>query len=97
MRKHYTEFVHYCITFYLTNQCLHSHSNADKKNWFAVDECMRTLSNTDYLLISEAFKGNDTLADNVYETAKNHGINQDGIWESIYKLEHAIAKKRGLI
>jgi hypothetical protein len=48
-------------------------------------------------MLIAVYSGYDTLADNVYETAKKYEVNQAIIWDMMKDVEHKIAKRRGLI
>jgi hypothetical protein len=72
-------------------------SEADKKNWLAVQVTMKTFTDNEQKNLQEVYSGGGTLADNVYRLAKRLHTNQDTIWHLIEKAERSVAKRRGLI
>ena len=54
-------------------------------------------SDRDRDILVTVYSGFDTLADNVYETAKKFNINQNIIWDMMKDVERKIAQARGLI
>jgi hypothetical protein len=48
-------------------------------------------------MIVAVYSERDTLADNVYVTAKKYDINQAIIWDILKALERDVAVRRGLI
>lgn len=97
-RPFYSDYVRHCLRFYTRNLRLSQFkSDIDKSNWYA---CKVVLSSYDYSsqdILFAVYSGYDTLADNVYETAKKHGINQSIIWDLMKEVERKIAKARGLL
>ena len=97
-RPFYSEYVRHCLRFYARNlEIRHFNTEVDKNNWWACDKVIKEYSDTDRIIIIEVYSGYDTLADNVYETAKKHCINQNIIWDMMKDLERKIAKRRGLL
>ena len=72
-------------------------SEADEKNWNACHETITEYSDKDRDILATVYGERDTLADNVYETAKKHGINQAIIWDMLKVVEKEVATRRGLI
>lgn len=97
-RPYYSEYVRHCLRFYTRNSQLSSFkTEADRNNWFACATVIKGYSDRDRDIIVEVYGGYDTLADNVYESAKKHDINQAIIWDLMKELERKIAKRRGLM
>jgi hypothetical protein len=97
-RPFYSEYVRHALRFYTRNlQQPHFKSEADKNNWFACANTLKGYSDTERNILIEVYSGFDTLSDNVYETAKRHGVNQAIIWDMMKVVERKIAKRRGLM
>lgn len=97
-RPFYSEYVKHALRFYTRNLSQpHFKSVADKNNWFACASVFKNYSDKDREILVAVYSGYDTLADNVYETAKKHGINQSVIWDMMKETERKIAKRRGLL
>ena len=94
----YSEYVRHALRFYTRNMDVSTFkSEADKRNWQACASVIKTYSERDRDIIVAVFGNRDTLADNVYEAAKQRNINQGIIWDMLKELERKIAKRRGLI
>ena len=94
----YTEYVRHALRFYTRNISQPRFRNeADKENWYACANVVKGYSDKNRDIIKAVYGGYDTLADNVFETARKHGINQGIIWDLMKEVEHKIAKRRGLI
>lgn len=97
-RPFYSEYVRHALRFYTRNlHQTHFKSEADKNNWFACANTLKGYSDTERNIFIEVYSGFDTLSDNVYETAKRHGVNQAIIWDMMKVVERKIAKRRGLM
>ena len=97
-RPFYTEYVRHCLRFYCRNLSMtRFRSDADKSNWLACHETFAERSDKDRDILVAVYGERDTLADNVYETAKKHGINQAIIWDMLKAVEKEVATRRGLI
>ncbi len=97
-RPFYSEYVKHALRFYTRNLSLpRFKSDVDKNNWFACANTFKGYSDRDREILVAVYSGYDTLADNVYETAKKHGINQSVIWDMMKEVERKIAKRRGLL
>jgi hypothetical protein len=73
------------------------HTEVDKNNWYACDRAIERYSDRDRDILICVYGMRDTLADNVYEMAKQFHIDQNIIWDMIKDFERIVAKKRGLI
>ena len=94
----YSDYVRHALRFYSRNLLLTSFkSEVDRINWNACDSVIRGRSDRDRDILVMVYGGYDTLADNVYETAKKHNIHQNIIWDMMKDVEREIARKRGLI
>ena len=97
-RPFYSEYVRHALRFYTRNlEQPRFKSDVDKNNWFACASILKGYPDTDFDILVAVYGGYDTLADNVYETAKKYGINQAVIWDSMKDVERKIARRRGLI
>ena len=97
-RPYYSEYVRHCLRFYTRNLSLTNFkSEADKLNWFACDTVLKGCTERDFNILVTVYGGFDTLADNVYETAKKYRIEQNVIWDLMKAIERKIAKRRGLM
>lgn len=97
-RPFYSDYVRHCLRFYSRNlQQPRFKSEADRNNWFACANTLKSYSDTDRDILITVYSGYDTLADNVYETAKKYDINQNIIWDMMKDVERKIAGKRGLL
>lgn len=97
-RPFYSEYVKHALRFYtrnLSRPCFKS--DVDKNNWFACASVFKNYHDRDREILVAVYSGYDTLADNVYETAKKHGINQAIIWDMMKEVERKIARRRGLL
>lgn len=97
-RPYYSEYVRHCLRFYTRNLSLTNFkSEADKNNWFACAAVLKGCTERDFNILVAVYGGFDTLADNVYETAKKYRIEQNVIWDMMKDVERRIAKRRGLM
>lgn len=97
-RPFYSEYVRHCLRFYTRNLTIDRfNTDVDRDNWRACLKVIKDYSDTNRDIITEVYSGYDTLADNVYATAKKHNINQNIIWDMMKDLERQIARKRGLL
>ena len=97
-RPYYSEYVRHCLRFYTRNLSLTNFkSEADKLNWFACATVLKGCTERDFNILVAVYGGFDTLADNVYETAKKYRIEQNVIWDMMKDVERRIAKRRGLM
>ncbi len=94
----YSEYVRHCMRFYSRNTNRpRFNTEVDKNNWYACSRAIEHYSDRDKDILVRVYGMYDTLADNVYEVAKQYSIDQNIIWDMLKELEHSIAKKRGLI
>ena len=97
-RPYYSEYIRHCLRFYTRNPNLSRfNTEADKSNYWACDKVLAHYSDIERDIIAAVYGGYDTLADNVYEAAKKHNINQNIIWDLMKDIERKIARKRGLL
>lgn len=97
-RPFYSEYVRHCLRFYTRNlQLSRFKSEVDKNNWFACANVIKGYLDTDQDILVAVYSGYDTLADNVYQTAKKYNIDQSIIWDMMKEVERKIAKRRGLM
>jgi hypothetical protein len=72
-------------------------TEVDKNNWYACHRAIEHYSERDKDILICVYGMHDTLADNVYEMAKQYKIDQNIIWDMLKDFEHSVAKKRGLL
>ena len=97
-KPYYSDYVRHALRFYTRNlQRPPFKSDADEKNWLSCSISFKSYSDTERDILVAVYGGYDTLADNVYEAAKKHGLNQNSIWDMMKEVERKIAKRRGLL
>ena len=97
-RPFYSDYVRHALRFYSRNlQLSRFKTEADHNNWLACHDVITKYSDRDRDILVTVYSGFDTLADNVYETAKKFNINQNIIWDMMKDVERKIAQARGLI
>jgi transposase-like protein len=69
----------------------------DKNNWYACRKAIDRYSDRDKEIIIRVYALYDTIADNVYEVAKEYQIDQNLVWDLLKEIERGVARKRGLI
>ena len=103
MKPYYSEYVRHCLRYYIKtlDEGKGGHpifkSEADKANWSACYYVLKDYSDRDMDIIAEIYRPGDTIADKIYQMAKNMRVHQDTIWGLINNTERKIAKKRGLL
>lgn len=95
----FTEYVRHAMRFYSRTTIKPSNfkSEADKSNWLSCHSAMKGYDDTQKAILIEVYGGYDTLADEVYLSAKKHSVNQNIIWDMMKGFEKKVAKNRGLI
>lgn len=97
-RPFYSDYVRHALRFYTRHlQTPKFKTEADHDNWYACHNVLKDYSDRDHNIIIAVYSGYDTLADNVYETAKEFGINQNIIWDIMKDFERKVAQARKLI
>lgn len=96
-RAFYSEYVNHCLRFYARYPRPKYHSEADKKNWRACDNSLKTFPDREREILLFVYREGDSIPDNVYQIAKTKKIDQDSVWKLINELERKVAKKRGLL
>ena len=97
-RPFYSEYVRHCVRFYSRNTNKpRFNTEVDEKNWYACHRAISRFSEHDKSIILRVYALYDTVADNVYEVAKEQNIDQNTIWDLLKEFERCVAKKRGLI
>ena len=103
MKPYYSEYVRHCLRYYIKtlDEGKGGHpifrTETDKANWSACYHVLKDYSDRDMDIISEIYRPGDTIADKIYQMAKNMRVHQDTIWGLINNTERKIAKKRGLL
>lgn len=93
----YKDYVEMCLRFYSRYPKPIYKSVVDKLNWEACEIAFNELSGSDRDLLREVFSRRDTVADNVYQIAKETDINQNYIWKIVKSVERRVALLRNLI
>ena len=97
-RPFYSEYVRHCMRYYARNTAKpRFNTEVDKNNWHACHRAIEPYSERDKDILIRVYGLFDTLADNVYETAKFYDIDQNIIWDMMKEFERSVARKRGLI
>lgn len=97
-RPFYSDYVRHAMRFYSRNlQAINFKNLVDRENWNACHDIVLRYSDRDKDILISVYGGFDTLADNVYETAKKHNVNQNVIWDMMKDFERVVACRRGLI
>ena len=103
MKPYYSEYVRHCLRYYIKTWdeapgCVPVFkSDVDKANWCACYYVLKDYSQSNLDTVAEIYRPGDTIADKIYQMAKDRGVHQDTIWGLINATERKIAKKRGLI
>lgn len=97
MRSYYSEFVNHCLRFYSRHRDPKFHNDAEKRNWYACDNALKSFTDSEREILIAIYAEGDTISDNVYQIAKKTDMKQDTIWKLINDLERKVAKRRGLM
>lgn len=97
MRAYYSEFAGHCIRFYARYPQPRFKTEADKKNWFACDNALKSFTDPDRALLLDIFRDGDSIPDNVFQLAKQNSMKQESLWKLVEELERKVAKRRGLL
>lgn len=97
-RPFYSEYVRHCLRFYTRNLVQPDFkTEVDESNWVACAFVLNGFSDRNRDIIIAVYSAYDTLADNVYETAKKYDMEQSVIWDLMKAVERKIAVRRGLL
>lgn len=97
-RPYYAEYVNHCLRFYCRNTAKpRFKSDVDSLNWHACESVLKDCTDEERQILVEVYSQNDTLADNICQTAKAHRIHQDKVWNLINEVSRKIAKQRTLL
>ena len=96
-RTYYSDYVTHCIRFYAKNPEPLFESEALKYDWYACSGAMQLLPDGERDILTEVYRRGDTIPDNVRTVAFERGVEQDEIWKMIYRLQQAVARRRGLL
>lgn len=97
MKAFYSEYVRHCMKFYTRHPRPDFKNEIDRLNWQACDCALESYPAAQRRIFSAVYSSDDTMPDNVYQAAKELGVDQSAIWKLIKDLEHRIAKRRMLI
>lgn len=94
----YTDYVRHALRFYSRNLSQPKFKKeVDRDNWMACHKVIEKYSDRDKNILTYIYGSYDTLADNVYEMAKKHSINQAILWDLMKEFEREIAEERCLL
>ena len=102
-KPYYADYVNRMLRFYARKvysdevMRMELKNDVDKRNWRCVVRVLDKLPERDKDVIIEVYRRGDTLADNIYQVAKELKVEQDMIWTLVSKVTKRIAKERGLI
>ena len=97
-RPFYSEYVRHCLRFYARNiDKPRFNTEVDKNNWYACYKTIDRYSDREKDILIRVYALYDTIADNVYEVAKEYQIDQNNIWDLLKEVERGVAKRRGLL
>lgn len=101
MRRWYSECVRHFLAFYVSTlevgTCPKFRTTSEKINWMACDAVVKTLDPQDQALVRELYRQGDTMADKIFQIAKDRKSSQGHLWNLVDDLEQKIAKERGLL
>ena len=111
MKAFYSEYVRHCMKFYTRHPRPDFKNEIDRLNWQACDCALESYPAAQRRIFRAVYSSDDTmpdnervtwalcaqLPDNVYQAAKELGVDQSAIWKLIKDLERRIAKRRMLI
>lgn len=97
MKTFYSEYIQHCMRFYARHPHPKFQSEVDKQNWNACASVLKDFTSREKDILITVYQMRDTIPDNIFQISKARNLQQDVIWQLINKLEHKIAKRRGLI
>lgn len=97
MKTFYSEYVQHCMRFYSRHPNPKFRSEVDKRNWNACASALKGFTNREKDILIAIYQMGDTIPDNIFQISMTRNTNQDEVWQLIGRLEHIIAKRRGLI
>lgn len=101
MKRHYSEFVRYCLRFYIATLEVGTapkfKTAADRTNWVCCHAVVENLDSKDLEFVKQLYSPGDTVPDKIYGLARENKIPQTYLWNLMDDLEYTIAQKRGLI
>lgn len=99
MRPHYAYYAQHAFRFYFNQQGGEPTflSLADELNWKACNKAASQFSDQVLSMLRQVYTLRDTIPDNVYQVAKENGINQNDLWTLMAMAEKRFAQERDLI
>ena len=97
MKTFYSDMVTHCLKFYVRHRDPKFRSDADKKNWYACENALKSFNETDRTMLIEVYTGGDVMHDCEVETSRRFKVSPDTLWSKVHELERKVAKRRGLI
>ncbi len=93
----YSEYARHCMKFYTRHPQPQFRNEVDRMNWRACESAVRKCTENERAILRSVYGRGDTIADNVYQTAKAFGVEQNLVWKLIKEVERRVAKRRMLI
>ena len=101
MKRHYSEFVRYCLRNYVATLEIGTAPKFDteieKLNWLSCHDVVSKLSAGNQKLVQNLYGPGDTLPDKVYRISQARRMSQAPLWKLVDDIEYQIAKQRGMI
>ena len=106
MKPYYSDYTKHMMRFYAKTakeeNTLHPvggtfRSDIDKANWKICSSALKKYPDKKISVIMDAYTHNDSMSESIVEVAKIYNMHKEVIWDWISKLEHDLAKRRGLV
>ena len=100
MRPHYAYYAQHAFRHYFSIQPGEEPTFltlADELNWKACHLAASQFSENALALLNQIYTRKDTIPDNVYQVAREHGIQQNDLWTLMAMAEKRFAQERDLI
>lgn len=102
VRPYYADYIKHCMKYFSKTFTPGAGTPAfktevDRRNWFSCYSIYSRCTAEEKKILLSVYGADDTLADNIYTTARDMGINQDKIWNLVGDFERKVAKRRGLL
>lgn len=101
MKRHYSEFVRYCLRKYVDTLEIGTAPKFDteieRDNWLSCHNVVSNLSTANQQLVQQLYCQGDTLPDKIYRISQAKRMTQGPLWKLVDEVEYGIAKQRGLI
>ena len=97
MGTFYTDYIQHCMKFYARHPNPKFRSDADKQNWYACENALKSFTDSEREILLFIYQEGDTIPDNVYKVSVTKNIKQDRVWALVNELGRKVAKRRNLI